>query len=174
MIEFIFIAGPMLLVALFIAWASAAAAVSSRRCLPVLAGTFLFLRSPALRAWHIEPRTSRRFLGPLTERGFPALIGVVLCFSSAFGFLEVGVVRVRQRSAAASAGRGSARHHQRREDALGGIAYGSRGWHYPLARQFVVALTVMGAGLGMLALGWRSRGYLRDGRPWPGLRWRPR
>jgi len=38
--------------------------------------------------------------------------------------------------------------------ALGGFAYGSRGWHYPLGRQFVAALAVMAVGLGTLALGW--------------------
>ena len=38
--------------------------------------------------------------------------------------------------------------------ALGGLAYGSRGWHYPLARQFVLALAVMAAGLAVLALPW--------------------
>ena len=30
--------------------------------------------------------------------------------------------------------------------ALGGLAYGSRAWHFPLARQFVVALALMAAG----------------------------
>jgi MFS family permease len=151
-IELIFIAGPML-VALFIAWASAATAVwFAAAC--GLAGTLLFLRSPALRTWHIAPRTSRSLLGPLNERGFPSLIAVVLCFSSAFGFLEVGIVayasEVKQPALAGvllgitSAG-----------SALGGFAYGSREWHYPLARQFVVALALMAAGLGVLMLGWQ-------------------
>jgi MFS family permease len=151
LIELIFIAGPML-VALFVAFASAAAAVwFAAAC--GLAGTLLFFRSPALRTWHIEPRTSHRLLGPLTEGGFPALVGVVLCFSSAFGFLEVGVVayanEFRNPALAgvllgiASAG-----------SALGGVAYGSRGWHYPLARQFVMALALMALGLAILALPW--------------------
>lgn len=151
-IELIFIAGPML-VALFIAQASAATAVwFSAIC--GLAGTLLFLRAPALRAWRIEPRTSRSLLGPLTERGFPALVGVVLCFSSAFGFLEVGVVAYAS-EAAQPALAGVLLGITSAGSALGGIAYGSRAWHYPLARQFVAALAVMAVGLGMLALGWQ-------------------
>ncbi|HYI87669.1 MAG TPA: MFS transporter [Burkholderiales bacterium] len=151
-IELIFIVGPML-VALFIAKASAALAVwFSATC--GLAGTLLFLRSPALRCWHIEPRRSRSLLGPLTERGFPALVGVVLCFSSAFGFLEVGVVAYAS-EAAQPALAGVLLGITSAGSALGGFAYGSRGWHYPLARQFVAALAVMAAGLGMLALGWQ-------------------
>lgn len=152
LIELIFIAGPVL-VAGFVAFASAAAAVwFAAAC--GLAGTLLFLRSPALRTWHVEQRSSRSLLGPLSERGFPSLIAVVLCFSSAFGFLEVGVVAyAAERGDPALAGillgitsAGSA---------LGGLAYGSRGWHLPLARQFIVALALMAVGLGILALGWR-------------------
>ena len=150
-IELIFIAGPVL-VALFVAKASAATAVwFSAVC--ALAGTLLFLHSPALRTWQIEPRTSRSLLGPLTERGFPALVIVVLCFSSAFGFLEVGVVAYAS-EAAQPALAGVLLGITSAGSALGGFAYGSRGWHYPLGRQFVAALTVMAVGLGILALGW--------------------
>src|SRR5258708_3881271 len=38
-------------------------------------GTALFLRSPALQAWHIEKQTKRGFRGPLAERGFIPLNG---------------------------------------------------------------------------------------------------
>lgn len=38
--------------------------------------------------------------------------------------------------------------------ALGGLAYGSRGWHLPLARQFSNSLAVMGIGLTVLAWPW--------------------
>ena len=152
LIEVIFIAGPML-VAGFVAFASAAAAVwFAAAC--GLSGTLLFLRSPALRTWHVEARTSRSLLGPLSERGFPALITVVLCFSSAFGFLEVGIVAY-----AAEAGdpalAGILLGITSAGSALGGLAYGSRGWHYPLARQFVLALSLMALGLGVLALHWQ-------------------
>ena len=151
LIELIFIAGPML-VAGFVAFSSAAAAVWFAAVCG-LAGTLLFMRTPALRDWHIEARTSRSLLGPLSERGFPALVAVVLCFSSAFGFLEVGVVAyAAERGDAALAGillgitsAGSA---------LGGLAYGSREWHFPLGRQFLIALALMALGLGVTALDW--------------------
>ena len=35
---------------------------------------------------------------------------------------------------------------------VGGLAYGSRGWHLPLARQFSIALALMGGGILPLAL----------------------
>ena len=152
LIEVIFIAGPML-VAAFVALASAAAAVwFAAAC--GLAGTLLFLRSPALRSWHIEQRTSPSLLGPIASPGFRALVAVVLCFSSAFGFLEVGVVAYAEGTgdpalAGILLGITSA------GSALGGLAYGSRDWHYPLARQFVAALALMALGLGVLALGWQ-------------------
>jgi predicted MFS family arabinose efflux permease len=36
----------------------------------------------------------------------------------------------------------------------GGLAYGSRGWDLPLARQFALTLALMGAGLAFLVLPW--------------------
>lgn len=151
LIELIFIAGPML-VAAFVAFSSAAAAVwFTAAC--GLAGTLLFLRSPALRSWRIETRTSRSLLGPLAERGFPALVAVVLCFSSAFGFLEIGVVAYAD-EAGGGAFAGVLLGITSAGSALGGLAYGSREWHFPLARQFVSALAIMALGLGVLALPW--------------------
>jgi len=46
--------------------------------------------------------------------------------------------------------------------AFGGIAYGSRSWHLPLARQFALMLAFMGAGLMVLTLPWT---------PWPFAFW---
>ena len=152
LIELIFIAGPML-VAGFVAFASAAAAVwFAAAC--GLCGTLLFLRSPALRTWHIEPRTTRSLLGPLSEPGFPTLVTVVLCFSSAFGFLEVGIVAYAAEAGDAALA-GILLGITSAGSALGGLAYGSRGWHYPLARQFAIALALMALGLGILALQWQ-------------------
>ena len=152
LIELIFIAGPML-VAAFVAFASAAAAVwFAAAC--GLSGTLLFLRSPALLTWHVERRTSHSLLGPLSERGFAMLIAVVLCFSSAFGFLEVGVVAYSAEAGDRSLA-GILLGITSAGSALGGLAYGSRSWHYPLARQFVIALALMALGLGVLALQWQ-------------------
>jgi MFS family permease len=151
LIELIFIVGPMI-VALFVAAASPAAAVVFAAATGSI-GTLLFLRSPALRAWRIEPRSASNLLGPLAQPGFPALVGIVLCYSTAFGLLEIGMTAyATERGNAALAGvllglmsAGSA---------AGGIAYGSRSWHVPLMRQFALMLALMGAGLGVLALPW--------------------
>ena len=152
LIELIFIAGPML-VAAFVAFSSAAVAVwFTAAC--GLAGTLLFLRSPAMRSWQVEARASRSLLGPLAERGFPALVAVVLCFSSAFGFLEVGVVAYADQAGDAAFA-GVLLGITSAGSALGGLAYGSREWHFPLARQFVGALALMALGLGVLALPWQ-------------------
>lgn len=149
LIELIFIAGPML-VALFVAFSSAAHAVLFAAACGSI-GTLLFLRSPALGDWQIEPRTGASLLGPLKERMFSRLIAVILCFSMAFGLLEVGVTAyATEKGHAALAGvllglmsAGSA---------LGGLAYGSRSWGYGLERQFVLMLALMGVGLLVLAL----------------------
>ncbi len=153
LIELIFIVGP-LLVGLFVALASAAAAVLfAAGC--GFVGTLLFVRSPALLAWQVEPRTARSLLGPLAGPGFAPLVAVILCYSMAFGLLEVGLTAyATERGNVPLAGvllglmsLGSA---------LGGLAYGSRNWHLPLTRQFALMLALMGAGLGLLALPWST------------------
>jgi MFS family permease len=149
LVETIFIVGP-LLVALFVAYASASAAVVFAAACGVT-GTLLFLRSPALRGWHLERHEAKSLFGPLAEPGFPALLAVILGYSAAFGLVEIGVVAyAAEQRAPASAGvllglmsGGSA---------AGGLAYGGRTWRLPLARQFAVALLVLGAGIGVLAL----------------------
>lgn len=149
LIELIFILGPVL-VALFVAYASPATAVYfAAGCGSV--GALLFLRSAAVRTWRIETRTAPSLLGPLAEPGFAPLIGVVLLFSAAFGFLEIGATAyATERGSPALAGFllglmsvGSA---------LGGLAYGSRSWRFALVPQFSLLLVLMGVGLGLLSL----------------------
>ena len=155
LIEVIFILGPML-VAWLVAFVSPAAAVYFAAACG-FAGTLLFLRTPALRQWHVEARASASLLGPLAERGFPALVAVVLCFSAAFGFVEIGIV-AHATEAGEAAFAGVLLGVMSAGSALGGLAYGSRAWHFPLARQFALALALMSAGLAVLALRWG---------PWP-------
>ena len=151
LIELIFIAGPML-VAVFVAFWSAAGAVLFAAVCGCL-GTLLFLRSPPLRNWRVEAREAGSLLGPLGERGFVPLVAVILCYSMAFGLVEVGLTAyASERASPALAGvllglmsAGSA---------LGGLAYGSRSWHFPLPRQFSLMLGLMGVGLTVLALPW--------------------
>src|SRR6266850_3347287 len=85
----------------------------------------------------------------------------MICYSTAFGLLEIGMTAyATEKGNAALAGvllglmsTGSA---------LGGIAYGSRSWHLPLTQQFALMLAFMGASLMVLALPWA---------PWPFAFW---
>lgn len=149
LIETIFIVGPML-VALFLAVASPSAAVIFAAVCACI-GTLMFVRSPALTGWRIEPRRSTALFGPLAERGFPPLLAVVLGYSAAFGLVEIGITAYatelgQPALAGVMLGLMSA------GSAAGGLAYGSRDWRLPLARQFAVVLCVMGSGVALLAL----------------------
>lgn len=151
LIELIFIVGPML-VAFFVAFASAATAVWASAAFGG-AGALLFVRSPALRAWRIEPSPAPRLLGPLAEPGFIPLIGVVLCYSTAFGLMEIGITAyaTEKRDVALA---GVLLGLMSAGSAFGGIAYGSRSWRFPLPRQFATMLALMAAGLALLSLRW--------------------
>jgi MFS family permease len=148
LIETIFIVGPML-VALFVALASPAAAVLfAAACAGT--GALLFIGSPALARWHIDRSERTSLFGPLGERGFAALLAVVLCYATAFGLVEIGVTAF-----AAEAGRpalaGVMLGLMSAGSVAGGLAYGSRSWGIPLARQFALTLVLMGAGIALLA-----------------------
>lgn len=149
LIEVMFIAGPML-VAVFVAYATPGMAVAfSAGC--GLVGVALFLRF--VPGWKIEERRRATLLGPLGERDFTALIAIVLCYALAFGLTELAVAAYAseaQRPALAGVFLGL----MSAGSAFGGLAYGSRGWHAPLLRQFSVTLAIMGAGLLLLAGSW--------------------
>jgi predicted MFS family arabinose efflux permease len=149
LIEIIFIVGPML-VALFVAYLSAGAAVLFA-AVSGLAGTLLFLRSPVLAHWRIEHRHAPSLVGPLSVRGFVPLLAVILAYSGAFGLLEIGVTAY-----AAEAGRpalaGLILGLMSVGSALGGLAYGSRSWRLQLPEQFALTLLLMGVGIAALGL----------------------
>lgn len=149
LIETIFIAGPVL-VAFFVAYASAAAAVSFAAFCGIT-GTLLFLRSPALRDWPIENRSRTSLFGPLAQPGFPSLFVVVLAYSASFGLVEVGVTAYAAEAGNAALA-GILLGLMSAGSAVGGLAYGSRNWRLPLARQFAVTLWVLGVGIALLAL----------------------
>ncbi|MBI2754480.1 MAG: MFS transporter [Betaproteobacteria bacterium] len=149
LIETIFIVGPML-VALFLAVASPSAAVFfAALCASI--GTLLFVRSPALRGWRIEPRADKSLFGPLAERGFAPLLAVVLGYSAAFGLVEIGITAYAT-EAGHPALAGVMLGLMSAGSAAGGLAYGSRDWRLPLARQFAVVLCALGIGVALLAL----------------------
>ena len=146
-----FIAGPML-VALLVAVASPVIAVACAAACAFI-GVQLFLQSAALLEWRIERRTVSTLLGPLAERRFIALVMIVGCYAIAFGLTEIGVAAYAaeaKRPALAGVFLGV----MSAGSAFGGLAYGSRHWSSPLARQFSLTLAVMGLGLFPLALPW--------------------
>ncbi|MEW6687756.1 MAG: MFS transporter [Pseudomonadota bacterium] len=149
LIETIFILGP-LLVAFFVALLSPAAAVLFAAACGC-AGTLLFRASRGLAEWRIEPRRASSLFGPLAERGFVPLLAVILCYASAFGLVEIGTIAY-----ATEQGRpafaGVLLGIMSVASAAGGLVYGSRSWGLPLARQFSLALGVMGLGVAPLAL----------------------
>ena len=156
LIEVMFIAGPML-VALLVATASPAIAVACAAACAFI-GVQLFLQSAALLEWRIERRTLSTLLGPLAEHRFIALVSIVACYAIAFGLTEVGVAAYAaeaKRPALAGVFLGV----MSAGSALGGLAYGSRHWRSPLARQFSVTLAVMGLGLLPLALPWKIAAF---------------
>ncbi len=149
LIETIFIVGP-LIVALFVALvAPLAAVVFAALCAAI--GTLLFLRAPALREWRIEPRAQTSLFGPLATPGFVSLLTVVLCYSAAFGLIEIavtGYAGVRGQPALAGMMLGLISVGS----VSGALVYGSRTWRRSLTRQFAVALVLFGAGAALLAL----------------------
>src|SRR3954466_229679 len=151
LIEVMFIAGPML-VAVLVALSSAGLAIACAAAFS-LVGVALFLRSPALRTWRIERRTGGSLLGPLAQSRFVVLVIIFGCYAIAFGLTELGVTAY-----AAKANRpalaGVFLGVMSAGSAFGGLAYGSRTWRAPLARQFALMLAIMGAGLAPLAGSW--------------------
>lgn len=149
MIEGIFILGPVL-VAILTAFVSPRASVLFA-ALCAFAGTLLFLRSAALRAWRIEPRNTGTLFGPLARPGFPALLAVVVCYAVAFGLVEIGTTAYAA-EAGHPAAAGVLLGVMSIGSAAGGLVYGSRSWHLPLPRQFGWMLALMGLGVAPLAL----------------------
>ena len=148
LIEAIFIVGPML-VALFVAVSSPSLAVLFAATCGAL-GAQLYLRSPALRKWKVDPHPRSNLLGPLSAPPFVSLLAVVLCYSVAFGLVEIGVTGFAA-EAGAPALAGVLLGLMSVGSAIGGLAYGSRSWRMPLARQFSLTLALMGCGILPLA-----------------------
>lgn len=155
LIESIFILGPAL-VALFVAFASAQAAVLFC-AVCATSGTIWFLRSPAIGHWRIEPANSRGIMGPLSNPGFLALLAIITLYASAFGMVEMGVT-----------GHATAIGHPAMAglllalmsigSAAGALAYGGRSWSPPLPFQFSFALLIMGCAT--IALGFIDRPWV--------------
>lgn len=149
LIESLFILGPML-VGGFVAIGSAVWAVAFAAVCGAF-GSLLFLRTPPLLHWRIEPRRASSTFGPLAERQFLRVLGIVLCYSVAFGLVEIGTTAFAT-AVGEPAFAGVLLALMSIGSVLGGLVYGSRHWRIPLERQFAVVLGVMGLGIAPLAL----------------------
>lgn len=148
-VELIFILGPVI-VAIFVAFASPAAAVLVAAACGCI-GTLLFQRSRALIEWRVEPHLDASLVGPLFEPGFAPLLLVVVCYATAFGLVEIGTTGYATETGGPALA-GILLGIMSVGSAAGGLVYGSRSWHLPLARQFSLTLALMGLGIAPLAL----------------------
>jgi hypothetical protein len=147
LVEVVFVIGPAL-VAGFVAYGHPDGAVLLA-AVSATVGTVLFVRCPAVRGWSRRTAVpSRTRLGPLGLPVLRTILATTLFYSIAFGLFEVAVMAFATRQGApASAGvilvSGP--------NARGGLCYGSRTWRPPLARQYLLALVSMAAGILILA-----------------------
>jgi len=149
LIETVFIIGPMLVSAIVAAASPAWAVAFAGGCAGL--GTLLFLKAPPLASWHIEQRRAMSMFGPLEQGRFLLLLLVILCYSIAFGLVEIGVTAFAS-EAGLPALAGVMLGLMSVGSVCGGLTYGSRGWHLPLSRQFTITLAIMGVGIAPLAM----------------------
>ncbi|MGH8728366.1 MAG: MFS transporter [Burkholderiales bacterium] len=149
LIEAVFILGPMV-VSVFAALDSSQSAIALA-AICATTGSFLFLRSSAVRRWKTDvAEHPRGLLGPLRHPALLVLFLVTLLNASAFGLIEVaitGLATMQGYTAAAGVILGLASVGT----TLGVLIYGSRSWWPPLARQFFYALLLMASGILLIA-----------------------
>jgi predicted MFS family arabinose efflux permease len=146
--ELVFIAGPPLVAGLA-ALASPAVATAAIGVL-VLAGVAVFATAPASRAWRGE-RHAAHWSGPLRSRGIRTVLAAIVVLAFAFGVVEVTVPAVAERLGSRTLagpmlalwGTGSM---------LGGLLLGGRGAGAGPERRLVRLLTLVAAGMALLAL----------------------
>jgi predicted MFS family arabinose efflux permease len=146
--ELVFIAGPPLVAGLA-ALASPAVATAGVGVL-VLAGVGAFATAPASRAWRGQ-RREPDWLGPLRSPGIRTVIAALVVLAFAFGMIEVAVPAVAERLGSRTLagpllalwGAGSM---------LGGVLLGGRGGAGGPERRLVRLLTLVAAGIALLAV----------------------
>jgi MFS family permease len=153
LVELVFVAGPML-VAGFVAFASAAAAIVAAAVV-TLVGTLLVAASPAMAARPPHPEHGHtRGLGPLRAPGFAALLISVAGLGAAFGAAGVAVPAFAAEHAPSHSDSvaGILLAVWSLSSAAGGIWYGTRRFTTPVARQFGWLLGGVAASLAVLAV----------------------
>jgi MFS family permease len=146
--ELLYITGPLLLAALVAVASPLAVPIAS--ALLGLAGTLLFVSTPAARAWTPTHRP-RHWAGALTGAGIRWLLLTRVVWTSSAGMLFVAIPAFcGHHGSAAAAGLiiaawGAA-------SMAGGILYGGRRWRSSLQTRFVVLLALLAATAFPLAL----------------------
>lgn len=149
LVEFIFIVGPALVAACVAAGYPAVAVALAAAA--ATAGTSIFLRAEIVKSWR-PARERGRAPGPgLLRRPRLLLVyAITVCYSVAFGLFEVAVTAFATAAGRPALG-GVALAMASVGSAAGAIAYGSRHWPAPLARQFVAALLAMAVSILLMA-----------------------
>jgi len=134
------------LVAVFVAMHNTEGAVLfAAACAPV--GSFVFLRSPAVRLWTLHGADpGRSLLGPLHDPRLLALFTATVLYSAAFGLFEVGVTGFATHQSAPAAA-GVILGFASVGSALGVLIYGSHNWAAPVTKQLLLALAAMAGGI---------------------------
>ena len=149
LVESVFILGPALVALLVAVDFTHGAVLFAAVCAG--AGNVLFLRSPAVRNWVIQPPAGRRsLLGPLRSPPLLALYAANFLYAFAFGLYELAVTAfAAERGMPAAAGVILALASV--GSAAGVIVYGGRAWKFSVTGQFLANLGWMAAGLLLLA-----------------------
>jgi MFS family permease len=149
LVESVFILGPALVALLVAVDFTHGAVLFAAVCAG--AGNVLFLRSPAVRNWVIQPLVGRRsLLGPLRSPPLLALYAANFLYACAFGLYELAVTAfAAERGMPAAAGVILALASV--GSAAGVIVYGGRAWKFSVTGQFLANLGWMAAGLLLLA-----------------------
>lgn len=144
LIEIVFILGPMLVAFVVAAGNPALAVMLGGVCAAV--GALIITRTPALTDWPIERLSHRSLLGALQHPDFRKLLTILLCYAAVFGLVDIAVATYAYEIASPALA-GVILGVMSIGSAAGGLAYGSRAWHLPLARQFAWSLVVMGTSI---------------------------
>lgn len=148
LVEAVFVLGPAL-VATCIGLGHPEAAVLLA-AFSAAAGCAVFIRAPAVKAWSPSRSSARRsWFGVIGSAKLLIVYVATLLYSIAFGLFEVAVT-AQAASKGSPAAAGIALALTSLGSGAGAVVYGSRHWQAPIRRQFVIALTMMTAGILLL------------------------
>jgi MFS family permease len=148
LVETVFIVGPIVVAGFVALDFPVGAVLFAAAC--AAAGTAIFLRSPGVRGWERLERGHGSLLGPLRDAALRAVLGANLLYAVAFGLYEMAVI-AHTASHGRPAAAGIVLAAASAGSAAGVLFYGARQWRAPVARQFLVAVACMAAGLLVIA-----------------------